>query len=203
MKMMSKIYYLFFIFLVSCISTTRDNSGLNVTNSRNEVVEIFPIVTPMVVVSKSFKNQDVLYETVEEINKSIRWKMFYVVVDDNHHHITQHKTIYGTILISEMTDNLDYIRFINEGYGQAKNQIVMGINVYGEIQFSKIYMEKNIFDDREYLRSYLIHNLGISMGLEIDENSIDVNSCLQENPLKGCVLTDNDIMWIKSKLESH
>lgn len=191
--------YIFLLFLVSCVSTNPDHDFASVTNSRNETLEISPIVLPMVVVSKEFKNQNTLRATVDEINRSFDWRMFYTDIDNNHHFITSQKIIYGTVLLDSLEDEYDW-DYINGRSEKSVSKIMMGINVYGEIQFAKVYIIDSVYRDRDRLRSYLMHNLLMVLGLDIDGNSRDLNSCLETPPSKNCVITDSDIDIVKRRL---
>jgi hypothetical protein len=161
-----------------------------------------PVVFPWTIVAQEFEDESVFYDAIEYANDS-----FYPLVvfdgEISEEHFLELEFAsdverYGTVIVSVgslETPEWDFDLDLRDTGGIT----TLRWSDNGDILFADIVMNIDYAYDSERFREFLLHELGHTLGLDHDETSIDLGSCMSSPPAYDCSFTENDVEEVSAR----
>lgn len=163
--------------------------------------ELHPAYLPFdVVISDSIEHPESVIEAIDDFNLWVDpIVLFTVEVNQERWRQLDDSLIdqrYGIILVSqgftsreEWSDEFVYVDSIG----------ISGIwrNSSGEILSSDVIISSDYAYSRSFVYRTTLHLLGHTLGLDHDDSSLDLGSCMSVPPVDGCSITRHDIEIIR------
>lgn len=185
---------LFSLSLCGCddVSIGPEDRGRIITN---DGLELRPESLPWtVVISEEVEQADAVIDAAESINGWVGFDAFVTHVDQSWFDLLDVSDSFdrvGTIIVwqgftgtPEWVGELDWI--------DAGGLADLRWDEYGRIQYADIVINYDYAYHWQTVRDIAAHELGHTLGLEHDDNSLDLGSCMASPPEYDCELTIQD-----------